>query len=32
MTQPDETDVFCSDCGARNQGNPCQACLQKKQS
>jgi hypothetical protein len=28
-TQPDEQDVFCSGCGARNQGNPCAACRRK---
>jgi len=28
-TQPDEQDVYCSGCGAVNQGNPCAACRQK---
>ncbi|WIC89224.1 hypothetical protein SEA_BOGOTA_74 [Streptomyces phage Bogota] len=28
-TQPDEQDVFCSGCGARNQGNPCAECRKK---
>lgn len=27
--QPDEQDVFCSGCGARNQGNPCAACARR---
>lgn len=24
--EPDEQDEFCSGCGARNAGNPCQSC------
>ncbi|AYD86818.1 hypothetical protein SEA_MICRODON_71 [Streptomyces phage Microdon] len=28
-TQPDEEDVFCSGCGARNQGNPCPECRKR---
>lgn len=28
-TQPDEQDVYCSGCGAVNQGNPCAQCRQK---